>query len=108
MDFAPQAKVLSSVGEDGRVTLLVPKFKSRTLQRVLLKCKLSTHVRVRLDEFGSGFWNLVDGSRSIGEIGQEMQIRFGESVQPVYERLAVFILQMKSRGYITLTEIKPD
>jgi len=102
LDLTPEARVLSGVGKDGLVTLHVPKFRSRALQSLLLRCRISPTVHVRLDEFGSSFWKLADGSRNIGEIGREMQSRFGDRVQPVYERLAIFIRQMKAYRYISL------
>src|SRR4030042_2379894 len=108
LDLAPEARVFSSVDKDGLVTLQVPKFRSPAMQSILTKCRIYPYVHVRLDELGSGFWNLVDGSRNIGEIGQEMQRRFGEAVQPVYERLAVFLRQMKAHRCIALVEKIPD
>ncbi|MBN1892929.1 PqqD family protein [bacterium] len=107
LDVVPKAGVCSTIGPDGLVTLHVPKFRSRTLQGILVKCRISPCVRIRLDEFGSCFWKLADGSRDVGEIGRELQTRFGESVQPVYERLAVFLRQMKANRCIALKEKRP-
>lgn len=56
--------------------------------------------RVELDEVGAYVWELCDGRRDIKEIGKLLKTRFGEKVEPLYERLITFMLELERRGLI--------
>ena len=47
-------------------------------------------MRIQLDDRGSYVWQVMDGSRTIEEIGRLMDAEFGERAAPVYERLIFF------------------
>jgi hypothetical protein len=59
-------------------------------------------VRIRLDEIGSAAWQLVDGRRTVEEIGKALQKQFGAKVEPIYGRLAVFFKQLERQDLITM------
>ncbi|MCK5740140.1 PqqD family protein, partial [bacterium] len=54
------------------------------------------HFKVSLDEFGSHIWEQIDGKRTIGEIGENLQEAFGEKVEPVWNRLTKFFVQLNN------------
>ena len=56
--------------------------------------------RIKLDEYGSAVWKLCDGKRTVVQIGDELQKKYGKSVEPLYERLAIFIGVLKREGLI--------
>lgn len=58
-------------------------------------------IKVNLDEIGSAVWLLIDGHRKVFEIGHEMEVRFGEKIQPVNERLGLFLGNLKKNKFIT-------
>lgn len=64
----PVRNVQENIQEDSTVTLVVPKFKSKWMQKWLIPEKRSKHIRVHLDETGSKVWHLIDGVRNTCEI----------------------------------------
>jgi len=83
--LVPVQAVPFETGEDGRVTLLRPKFVSPRwawLQRFMKRPTF----RVRLDDKGSSIWLAMDGLRSVGELAGLARERFGEAGEPHEER----------------------
>ncbi|BAA29434.1 108aa long hypothetical protein [Pyrococcus horikoshii OT3] len=56
--------------------------------------------RLELDEIGAYVWELCDGTRNVEEIGKLLKARFGEKVEPLYERLLTFLIQLQRRNLI--------
>lgn len=97
----PQRTVQWETLNDETIVVLVPKFKSALLQRWILPILAKPYFRVKLDHIGSMFWKLSDGSRTLGEIRDEMKTTFGERIEPVDERLGRFVYQLYKGGLIT-------
>lgn len=55
---------------------------------------------IELDDVGSTVWQLIDGERTVYDIGQELLSRYGESCQPVYERLIMYIRYLNRKAWI--------
>lgn len=69
LDMVPVRNVQEfTEGADGKITLLIPKFKSAWMTRWLIPPRRSKHFRIHLDETGSETWRLIDGQRNAGEI----------------------------------------
>ena len=49
---------------------------------------------------GSFIWPLIDGEKSILEIGEYVETHFGEKANPLYERLAKYFQILESYGFI--------
>jgi len=60
-------------------------------------------LRLRLDEIGSATRQLLDGRRTAAEIARALQQKFGEKVEPVYDRLAIFFKQLEKQKLIVMT-----
>jgi len=60
---------------------------NRLFQKFLKKPKVS---HIHLDEFGSFIWPILDGEKSILDIGIIVDEHFGEKAKPLYERLAKY------------------
>lgn len=56
---------------------------------------------VELDELGSAVWTLIDGERSVYDIGQELLKIFGEKCEPIYDRLIMYIRYLNKKGWIS-------
>jgi hypothetical protein len=52
---------------------------------------LWTAKRLRLDAMGSFAWKRLDGHRTVNEITEAMRREFGESAEPVDERVELFL-----------------
>lgn len=94
---------LSSIGwkrdEEGIVTLEVENkgWANRLLQFLIFRPKVSY---IHLDRFGSFVWQLIDGEKSIAELGKLVDEAFGEESHPLYERLAQYFRILDSYHFI--------
>lgn len=85
--------------ESGMVTLEVVNkgTMNRIAQLLFKKPKVSY---IHLDKNGSFVWPLINGERNIIEIGQEVEARFGEEANSLYERLAQFFRILENNNLI--------
>ncbi|WP_324734860.1 PqqD family protein [Thermococcus sp. SY098] len=79
---------------EGRYYLLIPMdskldFLARKLH--------GDYRRIELDEIGAYTWELCDGRRTVREIGKALRARFGNEVEPLYERLVTFLIKLRKR-----------
>lgn len=102
LDLIPHRERDFDVDEEGLVTVSVPRFKHDWMMRNLVPRWKNPHIRTRLDAVGSFVWLQCDGSTPTGEIAARMQERFGEEVEPVYDRLKLFLQLMTRRTWIRL------
>ena len=88
-----------SVDEKGIVTLDIENTGvfNRIAQKILKKPKV-THIH--LDETGSFIWPLLDGEKTIIELGKDVEAEFGEKAHPLYERLAKYFQILDSYHFI--------
>lgn len=56
-----------------------------------LKFKIPQYKKIELDEFGSTVFLLIDGKRTVKEIGKILDSKYGEKIHPLYERLLLFL-----------------
>ncbi len=92
-----------SQDDTGLVTLEIENkgVMNRIAQKLLKKPKISY---IHLDEIGSFVWPMIDGERSIMDMGAPMEKHFGEKAQPTYDRLAQFFQILESYGFIRWKE----
>ncbi len=88
-----------SADSDGKVTLEIENkgAMNRIAQKLFKKPKISY---VHLDEMGSFIWPLIDGEKSVMEMGGAVEEKFGEAAHPLYERLAKYFQILDSYGFI--------
>lgn len=60
-----------------------------------LKFKIAKETKMKLDDYSSFVFLLIDGEKTIYQIGQLLVEKFGEQVKPVYERLITFLEYIK-------------
>ncbi len=84
-----------SSDENGIVTLDMENkgLANRIAQKLLKKPKVS---HIHLDEVGSYVWPLIDGEKTIIDIGVLVKEHFGDKAEPLYERLARFFQVLES------------
>ena len=90
-----------SVNEEGKIALHVENkgFFNRFAQKTFRKPKVSY---IHLDSFGSFLWPLLDGEKTIIELGEKVEAHFGEEASPLYERLAKFFQILDSYHFIDM------
>lgn len=86
--------------ENGIVTLSIENkgIFNRIAQVLLRKPRISY---IHLDEHGSFVWTIIDGERSVAELADDVEAKFGEAAHPLYERLAKYIQILESYGFIS-------
>lgn len=85
--------------DKGLVTLEVENrgWVNRLAQKWFGRPKVSY---IHLDELGSFIWPLLDGKKSILDLGPLVEERFGEAAHPLYERLARYFQILDSYHFI--------
>ena len=78
------------IDENGIVTLL--ERQDHIIQRIFrkLKVKIPMYKRITFDEYSSEVFNQIDGNKTVKEIGEKLKEKYGDNVEPLYERLLVF------------------
>jgi hypothetical protein len=84
------------------VVLLKPKFKHPFLVKNLLPRLKKPHYKIKLDEIGSYFWENCDGQKNVKDIAELHQRKFGERVEPLYDRISMFLQSLEKNGLILL------
>lgn len=99
LERKPMRARLEWTQEEGIVTLYVENkgVFNRIAQKLFKKPKISY---IHLDEMGSFVWPLLDGEKTIIELGELVDEKFGESAYPLYERLAKYFQILESYGFI--------
>lgn len=52
--------------------------------------------------YGSYIWEKINGQKTIYEIGKELSKDFGAEIEPLYQRMALFIRTLELRRWIYL------
>jgi len=91
LDIVPIRTVNWEEDEKGMVTLKKPRFKNILLKKLIQQFHISDNYQVHLDEFGSYVWKQCDGKQCVYDIGIQLRDSYGECVEPVFNRLGLFI-----------------
>jgi len=108
LDLTPVRTHNHEVREDGRVNILLPRFKNEIARRMLKPSKKSDHIPIKLDDKGSAIWMMLDGQIKVLEICERMKMLFPEKMQPVEEtetRVTQFLSLLYQQRYISFKEI---
>jgi hypothetical protein len=108
LTLVPRRAVEWRKTEDGLVELLKPKYQHPWLVKHLLPRLRRPNYRIRLDEIGSYFWENCDGRLTIEEIASRQKQRFGERVEPLYDRIQMFLGSLERHRFIVLNTWNGD
>ena len=100
LDMIPEQKCGFRDRDDGTVDVLVPRFGNDWFGRILKRYVKDKPISLHLDDIGTAVWRLCDGRRSVYEIGGSLKEEFGDRIEPVYDRLGMFLHQAKKAGII--------
>jgi hypothetical protein len=56
-----------------------------------LKLRIPEYKKTSLDEYGSCVFLQIDGKKTVKDIGESLEVKYGDKVQPLYERLLLFL-----------------
>lgn len=80
-----------SLSEDNIVTIL--EKQDHKIQKFFrkLKFRIPEYKKTSLDEYGSYVFLLIDGRKTVKDIGEGLEAKFGDKAYPLYERLLLFL-----------------
>jgi hypothetical protein len=91
------------VEEEGRVVVLMPKFRHPWVAPWLQPMLRKPEVRVKLDDLGSAVWKLCDGATTVARMAEVIQKRFGPEAEPVHERIGAFLRKLEDGDLVAIT-----
>lgn len=101
LDFIPRVNVLFEweKNEEGKIEIKVYNkgIFNKIAQIFFKKPKYSF---IELDEFGTFVFEQIDGKRTIYEIGEKVKEQFEAKVEPLYERLSLFIKILHKNHFV--------
>ena len=79
------------VSTDHIVTILVKQ--DHKIQKFFrkLKFRIPEYKKTSMDEYGSYVFLLIDGRKTVKDIGENLEAKYGEKAHPLYERLLLFL-----------------
>lgn len=104
LDLVPEKLCESAFDEEGRTIILAPRFKSRFGKKIFEPFIKDKYVKIHLDKIGTFVWNEIDGQKDVFELSKLLKEKFGEEIDPVYERIGKFLAIMKVNNFIKLKE----
>ena len=107
LELIPVKNIKWEKREGGLIVLLKPKFKNKFFVKYFLHKMKRPFFRIKLDEIGSYVWELCNEQNTVFEIGEKLKERFGEKIEPVYERLSLFLKQLE-KGECIKFKLKED
>jgi hypothetical protein len=108
LSLVPVCLMDFETGDDGRINLLLPRFKSNILQNHYKNSKKGEYIRIHLDPLGSSIWQLIDGNANVTQICEQLKITHPEQLQPIEEterRVTQFLSRLYQERYITFTQL---
>jgi hypothetical protein len=100
-DVVPVRNAEWETTPEGKVVVLVPKFRNAFLVKWVQPRLAKPHFRIKLDEVGSHIWKRCDGATKVSAIAESLTLTFGDSVQPVAERMTKYLNHLE-RGDLLL------
>jgi hypothetical protein len=86
----------------GKITIIKPKFEGHFSKKFLEPFFKSKNFRINLDELGTEVWINCDGKTTVEELGNILGKKFGSEIEPIYDLLIKFILELKRSKFIKL------
>lgn len=102
LEIKPVRNLEWEIEPNGLVVLLVPKFRNKYLVKYVLPHLRKPHFRVKLDEYGSYIWKMLDGNTTVGEVSEKLNVTYGENFDPTYERIGKFITSLAYNKFLLL------
>jgi hypothetical protein len=101
LDLVPVRILAHRIEQNGRVTIIVPKFKKQVYRKWLIPSNRSDYFHIHLDEPGSFTWLAIDGTSRVSEICSRLEENLGEKIMPAENRITRFLTMLYDQQYIT-------
>lgn len=97
-----------TVLESGCIEISLDKNLTKVEAKVASIMGAPTFVRRPMDKMNSALWLLMDGTRDVRAIIEEMDAQFKEAIYPVDERVSKSIAKFVELELVSLTRMKDD
>tara|TARA_Y100000589_G_scaffold116675_1_gene110580 strand:+ start:526 stop:858 length:333 start_codon:yes stop_codon:yes gene_type:complete len=94
--------------ESGCIEVTLDKNLTKIEAKIARILGAPTFVRRPMDKMNSALWVLMDGTRNVRAIVEELDAQFNEAISPVEERVSNSIAQFVELGLVSLTRMKND
>ena len=106
LELTPVRNFEHVIEETGLVSVLVPKFSQKVLAKVINPIIRTPFFKAKLDEIGSETWLEINGEKSVEAITKQLEIKFGEKINPSVERITKFLSNLHNNNFISFKELK--
>jgi len=100
LDLVPIRNIKWEKKENSLIVLLKPKFTQAFLSKHVLPRLKNPYYRIKLDDMGSYIWESCDGQSTVKELAEGLKNKFGDRVEPLYDRLALFLQSLEKNHFI--------
>ncbi|MEW5799100.1 MAG: PqqD family protein [Bacteroidota bacterium] len=107
LDLKPKRNAEWETTDEGKVVVLVPKFRNPFLVKWVLPYLSKPYFRIKLDDIGSAIWQQLDGGTPISHVAENLKTKFGAAVEPVESRINHFLNQLERGDLVTISN-KPQ
>lgn len=108
LEMYPAPAIRWEQAEDGLITLFTARFSNKWMVKHVLPRMKNQDLQIHLDEFGSWVWQQIDGRTTVFQIAKNLREKFGDKVDPIYDRLGLFINHLARRQFISLAANAKD
>ncbi len=111
LDLIPIRLMEHETREEGKLNILLPRFKRTWLASFLAPLNKEELIRIKLDQFGSATWLLIDGKKSVQEICNELEKEFPEKLNPPTEtadRANKFMSVLYQQRFISFQQLQKE
>jgi hypothetical protein len=110
LEMTPVRLMEHEILENGKANILYPRFSKRIWSKLLQPSWKDKYIRIKLDEFGTATWLLIDGNSNVGKICTELKSRFpGTLEEPDLEsRVSKFLTILYEQRYISFREVMKE
>lgn len=109
LDLHPVRVLKHETGENGNIVLLLPRFRKKIETALFQPQNRDPLIRIRLDQYGSRTWTLIDGAAAVSEICSrlhEAKAAEGAPLEETESRVTKFLSLLYRERYITFREIE--
>jgi hypothetical protein len=100
LELIPERLVECNKTSDGLTHLVIPKFRGKRSGKFLTSKLKHPTWKIDLDDIGTFVWDQIDGITKVKTISEKMKSHFGDKVEPVYDRLNLFLFTMRREELI--------